>query len=93
MNNRRPTWRCRGNWVSSNAVDGGAETLGAAQQPARSGIDMEDVLREHRNERRRAGEQHGEQVEGDGAEKDPIAKDQDQARQDRHKVALVSLRP
>jgi hypothetical protein len=49
---------------------------------------MQDVLREYGDQRRGAGKQHGEQVERDGAEQQPIAENQDKARQDGGQVAF-----
>ena len=57
-----------------------APTAGAARSgPRPSGADLQDVARIDRQHRRRSAEQHGEQVERDGAEHQPVAADVGQA--------------
>ena len=53
-----------------------APTAGAARSMAEAvGADVQDVAREHRQQRRRAAEQHREQIERDRAEHEPVAAD------------------
>ena len=60
-----------------------AHGRGAAQQAEADRARVEDRLREHRRERDRAAEQHGEEVERDRAEQDRRAADEVDARRAR----------
>ena len=62
-----------GRIARSDAGDGRARRRRAAQGAERPRTEVQDVARVHRQERGRAAEEHGEEIERDGAEDDLVA--------------------
>ena len=78
-NSVRPTRRRIGR-IAINAVEGDGTDAGRGAQPAVADVaDAEAVLGDRRQQRDGTAEEHGEEIEGDGAEQDRTAADEAEA--------------
>ena len=78
-----PTWRVIGRQASVIATIGGTDAGRGAQPAEAVRPDVQDVARVRGQERDRAAEQHGEEIERDGAEDHLLAPDEAQALEQR----------
>ena len=76
VNSVLPTRRCSGRVEMTAPTIDRAHPGGRAQQAVADGADVQDVAGEHGQEGGRAAEEHGHQVERDGAQQRPRAEDQ-----------------
>ena len=75
----RPTRRTTGRRVRTRVTAAGADAAGGPQPAEPDGADPQPLLGDGGQQGHRAAEQHGEQVEGDGAEQHRVVADELQA--------------